>query len=163
MIITINAYGNHTNQIYQFVQLDAFCKENNIRYINYTLKNLFPFFPELEKKYKSFLQNFIFPILSNIVRVLKKLKFIKVWNLENSEDCFNLAKEAKQNPKKIYFVTAWSHNNNKYFYNNEDLEYKYYNFYKKLFAVNASSLKNKYGINNKNNTISIALHIRRGD
>ena len=161
MIINISSTGNHTNQIYQFIQLDSFCKERKIKYCNLQLYKLFPFFPNLKNKYGTFTAKVFFPFFSFIILCLCKIKLFKFYFLTEKNDCIKLVESIKKNPKKNYFTKGWSHDNNYIFYVNEDLENKYRENYNFLFSTSIDSIKEKYFCSNC--PVTIGLHIRRGD
>lgn len=156
MIICFWEYGNHTNQIFQFVQLFVLSKEHNKRLIFLPIYKLYPFFPNLKKKYKK--DSLLYPLFLFFLKVLYKFKIIKNYNLVKSSDCENFVKNIH---KKLIFVIDWTHNNNKILYQGIDLEVKYKEEIKALFKNECPEIIEKYFPDK--NKITIGLHIRRGD
>ena len=152
MIVNISSTGNHTNQIYQFIQLDSFCKEKGIKYCNLQLYKLFPFFPNLKAKYQSFFSKIISPFLSFIILCLCKVKLFNFYYITEKADCLKLVDAIKKNPKKKYFTKGWSHDFNYIFYESEDLEKKYREYYKNLFYTDITTIKDEYLSKNYQNT-----------
>lgn len=159
MIISILPFGNHTNQIYLFIQGYFFAKEHGTEFIYLSMNKLFPFFPIFSNQFKSFKTSFVYPVLSFILHCLYKVKLINVLDLLKEEDCKKLLSIV--NSKKIIYVRNWTYDNNQYLYNSVDLEKKYLNEISKFFYHDISKIENQYFPSDSSKTIG--LHIRRGD
>ena len=87
MLIIFRPYGNHTNQIYQFIQGDIFAKIHNLQFDCYFVYNFFSFFPNLKNKYKSFKTLCVFPILSFMYKILNRFHLIKTFDVSDLKIC----------------------------------------------------------------------------
>ena len=158
MFIAFRSYGNHTNQMYQFVQGDILAKKIGTKYVPFYISHFFPYFPNLKKKYKSFTTTVIYPFLTFTFKVLNKLHLLKVQDISDLELCKKLTQSL--DAKKTVILDKWDFKGNEILFNNEDLLKEYQDYYKDLFFVDISDIKDKYISNDKTN---IAVHIRRGD
>lgn len=141
MITFIRSFGNHTNQIWEFVTSDALAKELNTNFRFLFIKNFFRYYPNISKKYKNFSTLFIYPCLSFIFRLLRKLKSINFLCLTDSSSCKLLASNPSHNQ---YILPFCDYEVNKTLYNNQDLLLKYHDYYKNLFTTDISEAKEKY-------------------
>lgn len=158
MYIAFRSFGNHTNQMYQFVQGDILAKKHGTKYVPFYIYHFFPYFSNLEKKYKSFNTKVIFPFLTFTYKVLNKLHLIKTYDISDLEVCKKLSDLLSS--KKNAILDKWDFKGNEILFKGEDLLKEYQSYYKDLFFVDISSVKDKYISGDKTN---IAVHIRRGD
>lgn len=158
MLIIFRPYGNHTNQIYQFIQSDIFAKIHNLQFDCYFVYNFFSVFPNLREKYKSFKTLFVFPVLSFIFKILNRFHLINTFDVSDLKICQKIA-DCHINDKNLIF-DKWDFKGNEVLFNNKDLFKEYRDYYKELFFIDISAIKDKY-IDRKFK--NIAVHIRRGD
>ena len=102
MLIIFRPYGNHTNQIYQFIQGDIFAKIHNLQFDCYFVYNFFSFFPNLREKYKSFKTLFVFPVLSFIFKILNRFHLINAFDVSDLKICQKIA-DCHINDKNLIF------------------------------------------------------------
>ena len=157
MITYLRAYGNHTNQIYEFVLGLLLSEKLKTKYRPLFVKELFPYYPEIKKRYKNIKTVVFYPIISFFLLVLKKLSLIKPTNVSNFSECKNLVKEFPNN--KNIILDSWDYKSNTILFENEDLFQKKHQYLFNLFNTDITNIRGKY-ISEK---INIALHIRRGD
>ena len=164
MIILVRRYGNHSNRLIQNLHFEAFCKENDIEYINPTFFNMRKFYYEPCKILKGL--KGIFLLLSSftndfIIRVMRKLKLISVISFDSELDGNKELSTLRGYAMHDIFVSGW-------YFRVPDLIKKHHDFFIKKYA-----LKNKYYANNemykkfvalkKEDIVIIGVHIRRGD
>ena len=166
MIILAMRYGNHSNRLFQNLHFEAFCKENDIEYINPTFYTMRKFYCEPCKTLKGY--KGILPLISSftnnfILRVIKKLQLMNITSfdseLNNNENL--LIPPPQHIQMRDMFVSGW-------YFRVPDLLKKHQDYFIKKYA-----LKSEYYANNemykkfvalKNEGIFIiGVHIRRGD
>lgn len=157
MITYLRAYGNHTNQIYEFVLGLLLAEKLNTQYRPLFVKNFFPYYPEVKKRYKSFKTVVLYPVIRFFLLVLKKLKLIKPVKVSSFAECENLVKDFPR--RKNIVLDMWDYKSNSILFESEDLFLKNYMELFNLFNTDISAVKENF-ISDKPN---IALHIRRGD
>jgi len=76
MIILSRGCGSHSNRLFQNINFEAYCKENNIEYINPSFFNLRKYYLSPCKILKGI--KGIFCLTSFICKVARKLKIIAI-------------------------------------------------------------------------------------
>jgi len=145
VIILIEKYGNHCNQLFQSLHFHAYCLERKAIFINLSLLGTLHFENKLFKLFAS-LNNFFLPYISKLIISNKKnemllgnrknyIKFVKGWNFR-----------VEPLTKKYYFPL-------KEIYQFKEKKYSSYSLSIKKFFKDLK-IKKKY---------IVGLHIRRGD
>lgn len=160
-IIAIDAFGNHTNNLYQFTQLYCFSKENNLNLYYLEFNKIKRYYNINYNNKSNFSIDIFYLFLHFAFKILTKFKIIKIYNLSLPENCKKIITDICSKRKKIIFTTGWSHNNNTILYQGQDLEVKYKDEIISLFRNDCPEIIEKYFPDK--NKITIGLHIRRGD
>jgi len=148
MVILTEPYGQTSNQFFQHVHLDSFCRDHGIFFYNHFLSVYYDDYPNLKlendkKLYKYLLKSFF--------------KF-KLSGYSFDDDKENESYKSKILSSRILYCRGW------YFRSAETLT-KYRSYYLKIFSPNVDKVSldrlwlSKSNLNEK----IIAVHIRRGD
>ena len=142
MVILYEKFGNVSNNLFQHIHFNSFCKANNIEFINLTNSYLRPenqnisFYTQLQYKFR---------------KALTSLRIIKLIDFNDKTDIASSEKLMKT--KSTIFCTGWN-------YRSFELVKKDRQFYASLYTKNSNpSLSALIDKKLKN----IAVHIRRGD
>ncbi len=142
MVILYEKFGNVSNNLFQHIHFNSFCKENNIEFINLTSSLLQP-----ENQTVSILAKLTY----SFRKVLTSLGLVKLIDFNDKTDI--AGSENLMKTKSPIFCTGWNYRN----FDSVKKDRQYYsNIYTKNINTSLSSLIDK---NQKN----IAIHIRRGD
>lgn len=160
-LIAIRTFGNHTNNLYQFIQLYCIARENNLKFSYLQFNKINKYYNSSYNNKTSIINNLIYPIYSIFLQTLNKFKIIKSYNLSLATECKKLIEDISNNKKKAFYTVGWTHNNNKILYQGIDLEVKYKEEIKALFKNECPEIIEKYFPDK--NKITIGVHIRRGD
>jgi hypothetical protein len=140
MVFLYEKFGGLSNNLFQHIHINSFCKANNIEFVNLFIEEY-----EGKKKYP-----FKYRLLHFFRKPLKALGSITVLDLDSGKDVSFYESEMKRN--KTGFVRGWS-------YRNMTLTEKDRTFYESHFFRGMESLSQ---IIPKGKT-NVAIHIRRGD
>lgn len=151
MIFLVQTIGQRSNQIWQHISFDSYCRFNKIKFVNFELKHLQKNYPTLRKKY--FFYTFIAPLFAFSFKVLNKLHIVKIYNLDNSNDLNIFFK------KKQHFFTCVKG----FHFSNPKLLQQYRHIYKEQFLPNCTNELYDLFSNYTPTDYIIGLHIRRGD
>lgn len=153
MLILLKPYGQTSNNFFQHINIDAFCREHNIKFYNKYIKRYGKDYPGLNLYGKNIFLNFI--IL--LILYLDKIKAISTLYFTEKDERAKYESLIKKN-KKLLICKGW------YFFQSE-LTHKYRSEYKKLFTpdIDRSFYINKYFPDHESGNITIGVHIRRGD
>jgi len=162
MVCCVIGSGNHSNRLFQNLHYEAFCKENNIQYINPSFFNMHRYYLEPCKLFigiKGLLfTNRIMAKILNRCKLVKLIKFDEETGLEKMRKSDLLSLSFLNN----VYVSDW-------YFKAYDLTKKYQDEF-----ICKYQLKQKYYVDNllykiiidykKNKDIFIVgVHIRRGD
>jgi hypothetical protein len=158
MLILSFASGNHSNRLIQNLHFEAFCLENNIKYINPSFADMLAYYKNpcnLGISDKFSLSNH--PSVLNFFDKLKIFPNIISFKKENTRDTQVLL---KAKTSKIY-TGGW-------FFRNINLTEKYQDYFIKKYSLKEDYYSNiellKTIIDKKNNGyVVVGVHIRKGD
>lgn len=142
MVILYEKYGNVSNNLFQHIHFNSFCRDNNIEFINLTNSYLRP-----ENQNISFYTQ----LLYKCRKALTSLGVIKLIDFNDKTNIVDSEKLMQTN--STIFCTGWNYRN--FGLVKKDRQY-YSNIYTKNINTTISSLID-------NNQKNIAIHIRRGD
>ena len=150
MVILTNLYGQTSNNFFQHIHLDSFCRENKIKFFNPMLGRMHKDYPKLRK------QGYLMCSYS-LIRILKLAgysRYIKKVHFDDHDHNY----EPTMFNNKIIFCDGW-------YFRSFSTTIKYRPFYQKLFNPNLNKkyLHNKYLERASPEEVIIGVHIRRGD
>ncbi|HEY5587815.1 MAG TPA: alpha-1,2-fucosyltransferase [Candidatus Paceibacterota bacterium] len=151
MIIVFRGYGNHSNRLFQAINIEAFCIENKVDYLNPSFKDM--------SKYYGIKNNFFDPAICFLMRIFKKIKLIKTLDFNNFDQ-----NELYSNTilkKRLIFAQGWCFRAHGLTKKYQDYLIGKYSLLPDLYIENDLY---KYFITlDRNEYIIIGVHIRRGD
>ncbi len=153
MIILYWPFGQTSNQFIQHVSLDAFCRDNGIRYCNPFLYKYKKDYPNLELMKESwFTKNALF------FSHLKKIGLAKIINFDGDKQYSSRFYDPQFYRNILMYCWGWG-------FRDSDIVSKYRDNYKKQFYPNEENLRiSNYILNTKNQDQKLlGVHIRRGD
>jgi len=153
MLVLVRQYGQTSNNFFQHVFIDAFCKENNIKFYNKYIVKYEKDYPGLRSPRKNFFLNLII----SISLLLNKFRIINVLTFNTFED-INKYQDLIIKNKRFQLCKGW-------FFFQPELLNKYRAYYQELFtpAIDQTFYANKYLGKNEPEMKFIGVHIRRGD
>jgi hypothetical protein len=161
MIILAIGSGNHSNRLLQNINFEAFCKENNIEYINPSFFNMHKYYSDPCKLHKG-LKGVLFfnPFFFRIFRKIKRSKLF-VNNIISFDDENNNNVLPSPPPESDIYVSGW-------YFRVDNLTKKYQDFFIKKYSLKEKYFKNNILFNKiielkERNRFVIGIHIRRGD
>ncbi len=157
MLYLTHKYGLKSNNFFQHVHLDAFCREHQIKFINLFLEEYYSDYPNLivYKRHSKFKRL----LLLSWFKIGRLLALIKVMKFDDSSQMDLYRSFVLSSKTKTQYCRGW------YFRNPEYLK-KYRHLYQHLFSPqinNKTEIRQKYLTTSQSNGVNIALHIRRGD
>jgi hypothetical protein len=142
MVILYERFGGLSNNLFQHIHFNSFCKENKIQFVNFFIKNYAGNKPVYTLKQK---------LLFTFRKPLHFFGLIRL--IEFNEDGDFSEKEALMKTSKILFVKGWA-------YRALDLTEKDREYYREYFFKDIGQKLNHHLSKNVPN---IGIHIRRGD
>lgn len=140
MVILYEPFGGLSNRMFQHIHLHAFCKANNIEFVNPFLNYNVKYF------YKGRTRNMIL-----FRKLLAAFGMVKV--IDFNENCDVALAEQEMKTEKTVFVKGW-------YYRNKPLTMQYREYYRNLFFGKYAAPDPKIIVPGK---INVGIHIRRGD
>lgn len=150
MIVLVKTIGQRSNQIWQHMAFDSYCRENNLSFVNLELFSLQKKYSKLRKKILFY--KYIAPIFAFVLKALNKFHLLKIYNLDKKEDLVAFVSKKK---KSLLFVKGLN-------FGYSDLLIKYRELYNSIFIV-ACEKERKALLTDSNNEKTLGVHIRRGD
>lgn len=152
MVLLLSMYGQRSNNLFQHVHIDSFCRDNNIRFYNKFIYDLRKDYPNVGKP------NLVFDLLIKfkVLQILYKLKLIKYIDFnDKNQNIFYKAAIIKCN---LLSCEGW------FLWSNRTVA-KYRKHYQYLFepVVNKDLLRSKYLRKDIESISIIGVHVRRGD
>jgi len=153
MIFVVRPYGDHSNRLFQSTHIEAFCRENNIRFSN----------PSLWDMQGIYSNNKLYPVclklLLKLLNALAKLGILKIVELDDTSRYEEYARLFMRSP--CILISGWA-------FKNPDLTKKHQQFFADKYAVKTSLTQNNDLLKNisrwkQDEHRVIGLHIRRGD
>lgn len=152
MVVLLHSYGQRSNNLFQHVNIDSYCRENGIYFYNKHIQDMQQDYPNVGSK------NVLVEILlaCKVPQVLNRLKLITYVDFLEEEQLEEYRKQLSTH--KFVSCNGW------WFWNSE-LIVKYRNHYKTIFKPNVdenylySMFLNRQSPDEK----LVGVHIRRGD
>jgi hypothetical protein len=152
MVILLTPYGQRSNNLFQHVHIDSFCRENGIYFYNKFIQNMVLDYPNIGKKNKiiEMAIDMKIPQILNRIRIIKYIDFV-------DESKNEVHKRILLN-SKIVSCDGWLFRSN-------DTVRKYRNVYKHVFKPNVDEeyLFESFLKKQDSNKKLVGVHIRRGD
>lgn len=152
MIFLLYGYGNHSNRLFQSIHFEAFCLENNIGFKNLAFDDMYPLYDCGEISCRRW--RIVRWGLDFVRKVLDKTGIRCLCFLDYNK----LASQV--NPPRTCVVWGWN-------FRRGDLTKKYRNVFKEKYALKSEFYMNNSFVSafekNRNNSICIGMHIRKGD
>jgi Glycosyl transferase family 11 len=150
MIVLTNLYGQTSNNFFQHIHLDSFCREKGIRFYNPFLFRIHKDYPNLNN------QRYIY-LVHLIILLLKITRILKLVNKSH----FDIADQNYEKTilnSKILFCDGW-------FFRSFATTVKYRTYYQNIFNPNIDKeyLLETYLRKANPEEVIIGVHIRRGD
>lgn len=155
MIILLYPFGQTSNQFFQHVHLDAFCREYNILFYNPSFHLYKKDYPKL----KLFCHNFfIYKFFRLIFKIRQKLNLLEVVDFDNDDNVRYYSQNAKRFKWNIVFCSGWR-------FRRADLVEKYREDYQRQFRpdIDIKKLEADFLKRDFIGQILMGVHIRRGD
>jgi hypothetical protein len=159
MIVLFNAYGNHSNRLFQNLHFEAFCYENAIEYFNPTFSDIAYLYKNpVKSKYSLFCS----VLRQKPIRKLRKiLRFNNIISFNNESENNIQALSVLHGKMKNVYVEGWGFRAYKetqkhyhYFQEKYSLKEEYYS--KNIILLQINKLK-------ESGKIIVGIHVRRGD
>jgi hypothetical protein len=148
MVKLMCLHGQTSNNFFQHIHLDAFCRANNLRFSSPDISIHYEEYPNLRTAgYES---------SKRWTKILKKLKLITKVNFDDETK--------RPEYRRLLLEKRWVLCEGWYFWTTDEIIGKYYSLYKELFKPNidTAALDAKY-LTTPNDGIIIGVHVRRGD
>lgn len=157
MVILINGYGNHSNRLFQALNLEAFCLEYGIRFYNPSFHDMAPLYH---------IKRYFFDVcVCAIIRILKRFKICTIHILEKNKNDME-ANYTVLKGQKIIFVEGWDFTCHNLIKKHHAVLKNKYSFKTDIIAKYINTVPNNYNdvmMKMKNYQTVIGVHIRRGD
>lgn len=151
MVIVIKKYGNHSNRLFQSINIEAFCLENKIRFYNPSLSDMFRYYG-----IKHNLLHRMLLLFSRLLVVMKLKESIEFGDFTKIKQYINDILN-----QKLLLVHGWC-------FSIPELNKKYRTYFIKKYSLLPKYYKNnkileKVELINRQEVLLVGVHIRRGD
>lgn len=152
-VFLVELYGQTSNNFFQHVFFDSFCRENNIKFVNPWLRKYYGDYPNLNEYKRSKLIDYL------TLKLLKK-GLRKGWIKVEEFDDISKSHAYYDRMKRPGYICCKG-----WFFRDNKLVEKYRSVYQHLFApdIDHGDLEKKYLARHREEQIIIGVHIRRGD
>jgi hypothetical protein len=150
MVILTSPYGQISNNFFQHIHLDSFCKEKGIDFYNPFLRKVYSDYPGLRINWHQ-------EIMNSIIPVFKDIRLLSLFKTEHF-DIDNPGNHAVILKSRLLLCDGW-------FFRSFDTTIKYRSYYQNLFNPNIDKegLKVTYLQKTSSDQLIIGVHIRRCD
>jgi hypothetical protein len=154
MLILLNSYGQRSNNLFQHVHLDSFCRNNGIYFYNKFVHDLAGDYPNLNKSVNDHIIDLCMNVkLPQIINRLGVAKYVDFCDYFQNEVYYDIVLK-----HKLVSCDGW-------YFRSVDTVVKYRELYRWLFKPNVDeqTLENTYLKKLDLQEAIIGVHIRRGD
>jgi hypothetical protein len=148
MVIIFKGYGNHSNRLFQAIHVEAFCRENNIKFHNPSFSDMAGFYGVKSHSYDSLVCFFL--------RLLDKAGIVNPPHFEESEPYSIIFLK-----RRLVFYKGWN-------FRADDLTKKYRDFFKGKYSLlpkfyEGNKFYKEFASINREEFNVVGVHIRKGD
>ena len=151
MLFLSRPYGQRSNQLFQHIHLDSYCRENGISFKNYFLYRLKDDYTLIGAETHLSKSRYLFFNILNDLRIGKYMCY--TFKLDGDQEIFR----DKIRKSRLLYATGFG-------FRSIETTKKYKNIYQRMFApINIQSEKFEPFLNKSNVQVLLGIHVRRGD